>query len=49
MIMETTKICTNCGAIVHWNPLGQRWNCKWCGNSIDYKEDQLNQSRLPRL
>ena len=49
MMFENTKICSNCGAVMHWNPLRQSWVCKLCGNVINYQEDNLNQSRFPRL
>ena len=47
--MENTKICVNCGARMHWNPLSQRWGCNICGNSIDFMEDKLGQTRFPRM
>ena len=44
----THKVCSNCGAIMSWNILKGRWECRLCGAAeLDKWSDPFN--RFPRF
>jgi len=36
--MIKSKICWNCGAVMTWNFMKNRWECLSCGNSEEDKK-----------